>query len=75
MASERYKGSDEVIQVLHHLPPDVVYLIAGGDDQERLRNKVVEAGVADRVRFTGHFPEADKADIYTLADVYVMPSR
>jgi glycosyltransferase involved in cell wall biosynthesis len=73
---ERSKGFDEVLEILGQLPPDVVYLIAGGgDDGERLKGVAARLGVASRVVFTGFFPEEDKADLYALADVYVMPSR
>ncbi len=75
-ARERSKGFDEVLDVLPHLPSDVVYVIAGGgDDFPRLQQKSIDLGVADRVRFTGLFDEGDKPDLYNLADVYVMPSR
>lgn len=74
--AERYKGFDEVMEVLSELPPDVVYLIAGsGSDAERLRQRALDLGVAPRVIFTGGFAEADKPDLYNLADVYAMPSR
>jgi phosphatidylinositol alpha-1,6-mannosyltransferase len=73
---ERYKGFDEVMEILSELPSDVVYLIAGsGNDAPRLRGRARDLGVADRVVFTGGFPEAEKPDLYSLADVYVMPSR
>lgn len=73
---ERYKGFDEVLEVLPELPADVVYLIAGGgDDGPRLQRKAESLGVADRVVFTGLFPEDEKPDLYSLADIYVMPSR
>lgn len=73
---ERYKGFDEVMEVLGELPPDVVYLIAGsGSDAARLRHRAIELGVANRVIFTGGFPDSEKPDLYNLADVYVMPSR
>ncbi|HET7433925.1 MAG TPA: glycosyltransferase family 4 protein [Thermoanaerobaculia bacterium] len=76
VARERYKGFREVIEVLGRLPEDVVYVIAGGgDDIARLQQSARELGVADRVRFTGLFPENEKTDLYNLADVYVMPSR
>lgn len=76
VAAERYKGFDEVIDVLPQLPPDVVYLVAGGgDDILRLRMKAARLGVANRVIFTGEFAEEDKPDLFALADVYVMPSR
>lgn len=76
VSSERYKGFDEVMEVLPNLPPDVVYLIGGGgNDLERLRQRAAELGVADRVILTGFFAEEEKPDLYNLADVYVMPSR
>lgn len=74
--SERYKGFDEILEILPHLPDDVVYLIAGGgSDMQRLQRKAIALGVGNRVRFTGLFAEEEKADLYNLADVYAMPSR
>jgi len=76
VAAERYKGFDDVLEVMPDLDRDVVYVIAGkGDDTDRLRRKARDLGVADRVVFTGFVAEDDKADLYALADVYVMPSR
>jgi glycosyltransferase involved in cell wall biosynthesis len=75
-SAERYKGFDEVMEVLPRLPSDVVYLIAGGgNDFTRLQKRAVDLGVADRVMFTGRFADEDKADLYALADVYAMPGR
>lgn len=75
-SAERYKGFDEVLEVLPALPSDVVYLIAGGgNDFTRLQRRAMELGVGNRVVFTGLFAESDKPDLYALADVYVMPSR
>lgn len=76
VAAERYKGFDEVLEILPDLDADVSYLIAGGgNDVSRLRRKAARLGVIDRVVFTGLFPEGEKTDLYNLADVYVMPSR
>ncbi|HEX7709160.1 MAG TPA: glycosyltransferase, partial [Thermoanaerobaculia bacterium] len=73
---DRYKGFEEVLEVLPSLPEDIVYLIAGGgSDGVRLQDLAASLGVADRVRFTGIFEESEKPDLYNLADVYVMPSR
>jgi len=73
---ERYKGFDEILEILPGLPDDVVYLIAGGgNDRGRLEKKAADLGVAGRVVFTGLFPDEEKIDLYSLADVYVMPSR
>jgi len=75
-AEERYKGFDEVLEILGNLPEDVVYLIAGGgNDFPRLQQKAVKCGLQTRVIFTGLFPEEEKPDLYALANVYVMPSR
>jgi len=77
-SSERYKGFDRVIEAMPEIisrRPDIVYLIAGdGDDRPRLEAKARVLGVGDRVVFTGMVAEAEKADIYRLADCYVMPS-
>lgn len=77
-ADERYKGFDEIIELLprlrtHH--PDLAYLAAGdGSDRDRLEAKAREMGVADMVVFTGRVDEEEKAELYRLADAYVMPS-
>ena len=74
---ERYKGIDEVMSVLPELVreiPDLIYLIGGkGTDRMRLEEKARSLGVADRVIFAGFIPEAEKADYYRLADLFVMP--
>ncbi|HEV7768874.1 MAG TPA: glycosyltransferase family 4 protein [Thermoanaerobaculia bacterium] len=75
-AAERYKGFDEVLEVMRDLPEDVVYMIAGGgNDATRLQLRARELDVASRVIFTGLFADEEKADLYNLADAYVMPSR
>jgi len=78
-ASEKYKGFDEVIDILPELKkkvPNVCYLIAGdGDDKQRLQSKVAMMGLSDCVVFAGFVPEEEKTDHYRLADLYVMPSR
>jgi phosphatidylinositol alpha-1,6-mannosyltransferase len=78
-AEEKYKGFDEIMDLLPSLAqeiPDIAYLIVGdGDDKPRLEAKARALGVADRVRFAGFVPEAEKADHYRLADAFVMPGR
>lgn len=76
---ERYKGVDEIIEALPALllqQPDLCYLIAGdGDDKARLVAKAKRLGVAEKVVFVGYVPEAEKADLLRLADVFAMPGR
>jgi glycosyltransferase involved in cell wall biosynthesis len=75
---EKYKGIDEVIELLPDLAgkvPNVSYLIVGdGSDRKRLEEKAASLGVSDRVVFAGYVSEEEKADHYRLADAYVMPS-
>jgi phosphatidyl-myo-inositol dimannoside synthase len=77
-AGERYKGFDEVIDVLPQLLqrfPNLKYLIVGdGSDRARLEAKVRVAGLSNCVVFGGRIPESEKVAHYNLADVYVMPS-
>lgn len=78
-SAERYKGFDEVLELLPDLArerADLAYLICGdGDDRRRLEQKASDLGVADRVVFAGYVAEREKADHYRLADAFVMPSR
>jgi phosphatidylinositol alpha-1,6-mannosyltransferase len=77
-AKERYKGFDEVIDILPQLTeavPDLKYMIVGdGSDRKRLESRVKELEISERVIFTGYIPESEKVAHYSLADVYVMPS-
>lgn len=79
VSTERYKGFDEVIEILPQLTrehPDITYLIVGdGDDRSRLEEKARALGVSGKVVFTGYVGELEKIDHYRLADAYVMPSR
>jgi phosphatidylinositol alpha-1,6-mannosyltransferase len=75
---ERYKGFDEVLEVLPVLVKDLPtlrYLIVGdGDDRQRLEAKVKTLGIQKYVVFAGKPSEEEKVAHYSLADAYVMPS-
>ncbi len=79
VSSERYKGFDEVLDILPSLiqrEPDLFYVIVGdGSDRRRLEAKARALGIHDRVLFTGFVPEGEKIDWYRAADVFVMPGR
>lgn len=79
VSRERAKGFDEVLDVLPDLlrdTPDLAYIIAGdGPDRDRLEARVRDEGLSDHVVFTGFVDEAEKAALYSIADLYVMPSR
>src|SRR5438093_303709 len=78
-AAERYKGIDEVLEVMPSLVPempDLMYLILGdGDDRLRLQEKARTLGLDRHVNFGGFIPEEQKADHLRLADAFVMPGR
>lgn len=78
-SSEKYKGIDEIIEVMPALLksiPNLQYLVVGdGDDAPRLKEKVRRAELSDRVKFTGMISDAEKADYLRLADAFVMPGR
>jgi phosphatidylinositol alpha-1,6-mannosyltransferase len=78
-STERYKGIDEVLEIMPSLVkeiPDLTYIIAGeGNDRPRLELKVKSLGLSERAVFTGYVPEAEKADHYHLADAFVMPGH
>jgi glycosyltransferase involved in cell wall biosynthesis len=77
-AGERYKGFDEVINLMPQLFqrfPDLKYLIVGdGSDRGRLEATVKALGLSKDVIFAGHIPESEKVAHYNLADVFVLPS-
>ncbi len=77
--AERYKGFDEVIDVMPELlkqHPDLLYVIAGdGTDRQRLERKVQRMGLEAEVIFTGYIPEDEKLAMYRSSDVFVMPGR
>jgi len=78
-AAERYKGIDEVLDVMPSLvreTPDLIYLILGdGDDRLRLEAKTRSLGLDQHVKFGGYIPEEEKAGHLRLADAFVMPGR
>jgi glycosyltransferase involved in cell wall biosynthesis len=75
---EKYKGFDEVIDVMPRLLqrcPDLRYLIVGdGGDRERLEAKAASRGLQQEVIFAGRISENEKVAHYNLCDAYVMPS-
>ena len=75
---ERYKGIDEILEILPSLAqavPNIAFLVVGdGSDRVRLEQKAQQVGIRERVIFAGRISEEEKVDHYRLADAYVMPS-
>lgn len=56
---------------------DRAHLVVAGDGplRDALATRAVERGLGSRVRFLGHVPDAELADLYAAADVSVVPTR
>jgi phosphatidylinositol alpha-1,6-mannosyltransferase len=79
VATERYKGHDQLIEawpdIVAHVPDAVLVCVGEGDDVARLREKAQAIGVASAVRFPGFVDEATRGAIYRRAALLAMPSR
>lgn len=80
-SKELYKGYDNVLLSVNALKekfPGIKYLIVGRyDDAEKARLDTIikQYDLQQHVFFTGYVPDEDLARHYSLADVYVMPSK
>jgi mannosylfructose-phosphate synthase len=83
----RNKGYDLLIRAFSEVavrePEARLVLAIGGERLEPPEQQILEAcrgltrelGLCERVTFSGFVPEADMADLYRAADVFVLPSR
>ena len=74
-----HKGQDVTIRAIALLArdfPDLRYVMVGeGEDEQRLRDLADELLVRDRVLFAGALSDAEVADAYATATLYVGVSR
>lgn len=77
---EQYKGHDRIIKALAKIKqipdaPKLLYLVAGdGRDQYRLMDLAEKLKIDEQVKFLGRVDDERLADLYRLADLFVMPS-
>jgi phosphatidylinositol alpha-1,6-mannosyltransferase len=73
------KGHDVVLRGFSRVKAaiaDAVYVIGGdGPYRGELERLVADRGLADSVIFTGRVSDAELPSLYSLAEVFVMPSR
>jgi glycogen(starch) synthase len=62
-------------EVLEEYPEAELYFCGEGPLDEVLQAQVAELGIEESVRFLGHIPYDEMADIYRGGDVLVLPSR
>jgi PEP-CTERM/exosortase A-associated glycosyltransferase len=74
-----YEGLDLLVQAMIRLAPqlpDLALLLVGdGELMPDLRKMVADAGISDRVVFTGRVPHKDVTDFYRICDFMVLPRR
>lgn len=78
---EKYKGYDNVIEVLPNLIkryPKLIFVLAGKADEEeeqRLKELVAAYQIQNNVKLIGFVDEGEVSDHFLLADIFVMPSK
>ncbi len=77
-ANERYKGIDELIQVMLRLLSEVPDLhlatIGDGDDRPRLQDLAAHLGISRRVIFLGRLEREHLIACYQCCDIFALPS-
>ena len=80
-SKEKYKGYDQVIQAVYNLKDkyaSLKYLLVGKYDvaeKNRLDEMIKKLGLQGQIIFTGFVPDIELAGFYTLANLYIMPSK
>ncbi|MBU1118662.1 glycosyltransferase family 4 protein [Patescibacteria group bacterium] len=73
------KGHDLVLNALKIIVkshPEVHYLIVGsGEEEKELKSLVIKVHLENHVTFIPHASNTDIKDLYTLSDIFVMPTR
>jgi glycosyltransferase involved in cell wall biosynthesis len=74
---DKYKGVDEIIEILKDLSKKVknlIYIVIGdGDDKNRLEEKAKFLKVDHSIIFTGRLSEKEKIDYFQLGKLLAMP--
>ena len=76
---EGYKGHDALIEVwprvLERHPAAQLVIVGDGTDRTRLEALAIGGGLRDAVVFTGRIDDGALRDLYSRAQLFVMPSR
>lgn len=79
VASERYKGHDQLLEAWPAVAARVrdarLVCVGEGDDVPRLRQKAAALGVGAQVEFTGFVDDETRRRWYERAAIFAMPSR
>lgn len=69
------KGHHIAIEALASLPGATLLIVGQGPREDTLRKLAAKCGVAARVRFLGHVPHNQLAEIYSAADFTILASE
>lgn len=72
---EERKGYDKTIEAIADLPNVVFHIGGKGKYEQKLKDLVDELSLQDRVKFHGFIPDEDLNAIFSMSDLFVMPSR
>ena len=72
------KGADYFLKAAKKVlekNPNVFFMVGGTGDMERqIIEEAAAMGISDKVLFLGFVKDKDKAEIYQMADLYILPS-
>ena len=72
-----YEGLDLLLEavprMVARMPSIRVLLVGGGYEEQALKRRAIDAGIADKVIFAGRVPHDEVAAYYDLVDVFVYP--
>lgn len=80
-STEQYKGHEQVIKALKQLKlrfPGIKYILAGKSDpleEIRIKKLIIKYQVEEQIILTGFIDEAELADYFLLADLFILPSK
>ena len=78
--NEIYKGYDKVlaaVAILKKEYPGIRYLLAGKCDDDckiKIQENIRQLGIEENTIFTGFIPDEQLAGLFSIADLFVMPS-
>jgi phosphatidylinositol alpha-1,6-mannosyltransferase len=79
LASERYKGHDELIDawpaVVAAIPDATLVLVGHGDDFSRLKARAAQSGAGHSIVFKGFVSDTELQALYAQAALFALPSR
>jgi len=78
-ALKPYKNQEKTLELFadNHADKENAFLIVGGSgpQEEYLKEKVSELGIADKTIFLGYVPDENLVDFYNSIDVFIYPSE